>query len=147
MLFGWTIRDHKCVELVGCFQLHYACFVWSLIYGDINFRSFKEKINRKCVTVARCYSTGMLQCPWWPLYPLLRPLGAIHSCSYSGKERKRGEKRKERREERSWEKLGFSPMDRCRFHSTSKIIRVRSFFSFLFLWEIDARVCQFLWIN
>jgi len=31
---------------------------------------------------------------------LPRPLGAIHSFLYSGKEKKRGEKRKERREER-----------------------------------------------
>ena len=118
------------------------CIIWNLDHGDINFR----KTNKQEI----CYCSATLQCSAVAFYiPLQRPLGAIHSCSYSGKERKRGEKRKERREGRRWEKLGFHPWitDQCRFRSSSKIIRVRSFFSLLFLWEIDARVWQFLWIS
>jgi len=75
------------------------------------------------------------------------PLGAIRSCSYSGKERERGEERRERSEGRRWEKLGFSSMDHCRFHSSSKIIGGKILlFPFVF-WKIDARVWQFLWIS
>jgi len=40
-----------------------------------------------------------------------------------------------------------SLVDRCRIHSSSKLIGVRSFFSLYVLWEIDARVWQFLWIS
>jgi len=72
------------------------CIVWKLGHRDINFRSFKEEKNKRVIvdaTVPHCYSTycGLLY------YPLPRPLGAIHSFSYSGEKKKRGEKRERRK--------------------------------------------------
>jgi len=81
-------------------------FVWSLGYGDINFRSFREKINWKI-----CYCSTPLQCsdatvPMVAFYiPLLRPLIAVHIQEKKGREGRRERKREGRR----WEKLGFSP--------------------------------------
>ena len=58
-----------------------------------------------------------------------------------GKKKKREERREEMGETR------VLPLDRCRIRSSSKIVRVRFFFSLLFLWEIDVRLWQFLWIS
>jgi hypothetical protein len=63
------------------------------------------------------------------------------------KEKKRGEKRKERREGRRWEELGFRSWIAVVFVPHLNSLGVRSFFSLLVLWEIDARVWQFLWIS
>jgi len=64
------------------------CIVWNLGHGDINFRSFKEEKN-KGVTVVPRYNTMLLQYQFWPfISPLPRPLGAIHSFSYSGEKRR-----------------------------------------------------------
>jgi len=58
------------------------CIVWNLGHGDINFRSFREGKNHECVTVAHCYCTCVAF-----YIPLPRPLGVIHSFSYSGEKK------------------------------------------------------------
>jgi hypothetical protein len=145
MSLEWIIRDHKCVEIIECFQLHCSYALFGIWVMEIYILEVLRKTNKhETCTLARRYSAhGDL------LYPLPRPLGAIHSCSYSRKRKEEWGEEKKRREGGRWEKLGFHPWitDHCCFRSSSKIIGVRSFFSLLFLWEIDARVWQFSWIS
>jgi len=64
-----------------------------------------------------------LQYLWWPfIFPLPRPLGVIHSFSYSGerKEERGEEKGEERREEVGGTRVSL--VDRCCVRSSSKLI-------------------------